>query len=289
LTDIRSPIFAVDYRLVVDRLNYSTDDPPQSGNPRRDGHPPCRISAERSRGYGRFVASDELEVVFVDGDTGVRVGMTRLPRDRVPQSFDRDTTVNIGATTWMVDRADPSTAGDVALADKLVLTVRRVGQVPAADILYSLPTICDALPGTVGSGAGIDCLRISEDDWRQIELVSVGLRDVVDAELHAIHAIYAEHGRRNSSGGLVGFAKIHIRTRPDRPLLGPLPRRQLLHMLPAADHHYDGVGFTGSPGVVVGSFAARYGPIQLRLAMAAFGVVLVDWCRCLVADPTGIS
>jgi len=34
-------------------------------------------------------------------------------------------------------------------------------------------------------------------------------------------------------------------------------------MFPAADHHYGGVGFTGSPGIVAGSFAAGYGPVTL--------------------------
>jgi hypothetical protein len=265
------------------------------------------------------VASDEVEVVFVDGDTGAQVGRARLSRDRVPESFDTHTTVALGTTTWLVEHADTSSAADVAAGRRLVLTVRRVDAVPPADILYSLPTICDVLPASAG-GAGIDRLQFHEDDWRQVEMVSRNLLDVVAGELQAIRGVYEGHARRDASGSLIGFEKIHVRTRPDSPLPGPPARRQLQGMFPAADYHYGGVGFTGSPGIVAGSFAAGYGPVTLygvadgdhievlglrrlvpgvspspavvtalRQAMDAFNVVIVDWCRCSIIDASSVA
>jgi hypothetical protein len=146
------------------------------------------------------VASHEVEVVFVDGDTGAQVGRARLSRDQVPESFGTHTTVALGATTWLVEHAETSSAADVAAGRRLVLTVRRVDAVPPADILYSLPTICDVLPASAG-GAGIDRLEFHEDDWRQVEMVSGSLLDVVAGELHAIRAVYEGRARRDASGG----------------------------------------------------------------------------------------
>jgi hypothetical protein len=102
-----------------------------------------------------------------------------------------------------------------------------------------------------------------EHDWRQIEMISLSLRNVAAAELRAIRALYDDHARRDTSGGLTGFTVIHVRTHLGRPLPGTLPRQQLLDVLPAADHDYRGVGFTGSDGVVAGSLAAAYGTVQL--------------------------
>lgn len=252
--------------------------------------------------------------MFVDVDAGARIGVTRLPRDQVPESFGVETTVDIGATTWLVVSADPAEAADVAAAGRLVLTVRRAGGlVPTADIRYSLPTICDVLPAAAGT-AGSGCLLMHEDDWRQIEMVSLSLLDVAAAELRAIRAVYDNHAQRDASGRLTGFTAIHVRARPERPLPGPLSRQRLTSMLPAPDHEYGGVGFTGTAGVVAGSFAAAYGSVQLygisdgdhlavlglrrlasgtappglttalRQVMDILAVAIIDWCRCAVID-----
>jgi hypothetical protein len=266
------------------------------------------------------VAGDDVvEVVFVDGATGSEIGRSKLPREQVPASFETDTTVEIGDAKWLVDRTDPSSPAEVAAARTLVLTLRRIGRFPPGDILYSLPTICDALPA-VAAGATADRLEIHEDDWRQIEMVSAGLREVALAELRAIRAIHQTHARRTADGQLAGFDAIHVRAQPSRPLPIPLPRHQLLTMLPPADHEYSGVAFAGTPGAAGGSFAAAFGPVQLygladgdaiqilclrgpvpppgprpdligglQDAMRAFSIVLVDWCRCSIIEPASLG
>jgi hypothetical protein len=186
-------------------------------------------------------------------------------------------------------------------------------------ILYPVPTICDVLPAAAGA-AGTACLRIAEDDWRQIEMVSRTLRDVARAELRAIRAIHEHHARRGSDGRLAGFETVHIRTDPLRPLPAPASLRQLLELLPAPDHRYDGVGFTGSAGAVAGSFAAAYGPLQiygvaagddllvaglrrtarqaspsaglviaLGRVMETFNTVVIDWCRCSAISTSSLA
>lgn len=117
------------------------------------------------------------------------------------------------------------------------------------------------------------------------------------------------------------FDDVHVRSEPRRPLPTPLPRRQVLSMLPPADREYPGVGFAGTTGVAAGSFAisakgvdlygqasddaihvlclrAGRGPLlapsedlitSLEQVMRVFGVVIVDWCRCLVTEPGSVG
>ena len=118
------------------------------------------------------------------------------------------------------------------------------------------------LPAVAG-GAAAECLEIHEDDWRQIEMVSVSLREVALAELRAIRVIHQRHARRTADGLLAGFDAIHVRAQPSRPLPAPLPRHQLLVMLPPADLEYGGVAFAGRPGAVDSSSAAAFGPVQI--------------------------
>lgn len=266
-----------------------------------------------------MAGDDVVEVVFVDGATGSEIGRSELPREQVPASFETDTTVHIGDAEWLVDRADPAGPAEVAAARTLVLTLRRIERVPPRDILYSLPTICDVLPATA-AGAAADCLEIHEDDWRQVEMISASLREVALAELRAIGAIRETHARRTADGRLTGFDAIHVRVQPSRPLAVPLPRHQLLAMLPPADHEYGGVAFAGTPGAADGSFAAAFGPVQLygladgdaiqilclrgpvpppgprpdlisglQDVMRAFSIVLVDWCRCSIIEPASLG
>jgi hypothetical protein len=263
---------------------------------------------------------DLIEVIFVDGSTDCEIARSTLSRAQVPASFETRTTVELGDAKWQVDRADPSSPAEVAAARTLVLTLRHLERLPPGNILYSLPTICHALPAVARAGTTAARLEIHEDDWRQIEMVSAGLRDVVLAELRAIRSIHDEHARRNADGRLAGFDAVHIRQRPARPLSIPLARNQLLSMLPPADSEYGGVAFTGMPGVAAGSFAAAFGQVQLygladgnaiqilclggtipppgprpdlirglQHAMRAFSIVLVDWCRCSIIEPASLG
>lgn len=266
-----------------------------------------------------MAGDDVVEVVFVDGGTGNEIGRSTLPREQLPASFETDTTVDIGDAKWQVDQADPPGPAEVAAARTLVLTLRRIERFPPGDILYSLPSICDALPAVTAS-ATADLLEIHEDDWRQVEMVSAGLREVALAELRAIKQIHQTHARHTAAGQLQGFDAIHVRVQPARPLPAGLPRQQLLTMLPPADHDYGGVAFAGTPGAAGSSFAAAFGPVQLygladddaiqilglrapvpppgpppdlisglQDAMRAFSILLIDWCRCSIIEPASLG
>lgn len=250
-------------------------------------------------------AARTISVEFIDADTGKTFARSDLPAGQLPESFAVETTLHLGADPWLVERAEPLTAAEFVLAGRLTLTVRRVRSVPAEEVLYSLPTICDALPvvgPAVAPGAG---LALHEDDWRQVELASRSRAASVNAELDAIRYVYERYGQRDAAGRVVGFRSIHIRS--IGPLVEPFPWRQLRGLLPESLHEYEGVSFRGSTGLVVDSFAvglgslswygvdkggdvavlglhfaAAGGPVPaawIEPIMRAFDLVVVDWCR----------
>jgi hypothetical protein len=80
-------------------------------------------------------------------------------------------------------------------------------------ILFSTPTLNDAIPTTVEGGAIRDgCIQLHEDDWRQFELVSAGLKPEVDAELLDIIAIWDNHSVPLGNSG-TAFREVHVRKR----------------------------------------------------------------------------
>jgi hypothetical protein len=269
------------------------------------------------------VAQDvAVTVIFVDGADGKEVGRSKLSADQLPQAFDTKTTVEIKGTTWLVEHAEPGNAAQWRVSRTLTLTLRRgdFSTVPPGDILFSLPSICDVLPSVAGGRSGADAFEIHEDDWRQVEMVADTLSGLIESELRAIRSIYEEHAHRAGDGRITGFDSIHVRSQPVRPLPDPLPARRMLSMLPQPTRQYSGVAFRGTAELAVNSFAVGFGPVSLygladgdaiqvlcldgrassdagppglipglQEVMKVFGLVMVDWCRCSVAESATVA
>lgn len=260
-----------------------------------------------------------VAVEFVDASTGQSFARSDIPAEQLPATFTVDTTLTLAGESWSVVRADPPTAAEFCVSGRLVLTLSRVTYVLPHDILYSLPTLCDRLPAVAPATSDLDRLQLHEDDWRQVELISAGLADVVATELAAVRRVYEEHAVTGPDGGISGFRSLHVRSAPAAPLIPPLPQPELRQMLPA-QRTYAGVGFVGAPGTTIDSFAFGYGPINvyglapegavavlglqisgprsdafddtaagLADIMRACTLTLVDWCRCTMvgADSVG--
>ena len=259
-----------------------------------------------------------IAVQFVDVSTGQCFARSDVPAEQLPATFAVDTTLTLAGESWSVVQADPPDAAEFRASRRLVLTLSRITSVPARNILYSLPTLCDQLPAVDPAATGANLLQLREDDWRQVELVSAGLADVVATELAAIRRIYDQHAVTGADGGLLGFRDLHLRQRPEPPLIPPLPQTTIRQMLPARET-FAGVGFVGNAGIAVDSFAFGYGPISfyglaasetmsvlclqlgrapssttyiaagLGTIMRAFALTLVDWCRCTVVDADSLG
>lgn len=118
-----------------------------------------------------------------------------------------------------------------------------------AQLLYSLPTICDELPALTDVPAGPDDVLLFEDDWRQVELVAAVQEQAISDNLAAIRrTIEARSG--------LGFPEIHVRAEPRQPLAGlELTRDRVADLLGAGHRAASGLAFSADPRRIAGGFA----------------------------------
>jgi hypothetical protein len=194
-----------------------------------------------------------IRVLFVDAASGAGLGRAEMPADQLPGSFEARTTLQLGGQDWEVVTADPMTRAGFERTGELRLTLRRitVHSVPAGDVLFSLPTICDEVPGIAPgtSKLGKRVLELHEDDWRQVELVACSHRQEIDACLAEIERVHAE--ARTPQGF---FRRLHVRKEVAGPLEGcHLPLAMLSGYFPSLTP-LEGLAYRDVAGLVGGGF-----------------------------------
>jgi hypothetical protein len=260
---------------------------------------------------------DVVHLQCIDAATGQVFAQSHMPVEKLPRSFEAQTTMHRPDGDWEVVSARPMTAEEALASGKLVLVLRKIEteSVDPKDMLFSLATICDGPLPVIGEGSSkldADVIELHEDDWRQIEWISAMFRDVIDREFEAIRQIH-ETERVGP-----GFRKIHLRQAISAPL-GHLavPLENLRDALGEKAKWLDGVAYTGVAGIAKDAFAARlissielYGtvrdgtiqclcttvgrtnnvPIPDVTNLAAFAaerdLLLVDWLGARVIEPT---
>ncbi len=255
-----------------------------------------------------------IKVTLVDEATGAVRGTRRIALSELPDSFLEATTLELGRETWSVVEADPPFKRLYAAAGKLSLRLRPIEALEAEEILYVLPTISDDLAASGGAKADGGEVLLQEDDWRQIELVSRGLTAEILQEFDDIRAV-CEGARQDP-----GFSRIHVRSRIPEPLAGSALGLADLEAFfgPASSalrfhdrgHRISG-GFRydlGGDWMLYGT-AAGQRPRVLALAPSgdtrdapapnlsedlndlcrAHGLLLIDWCRCTLAEAGSVE
>jgi hypothetical protein len=256
-----------------------------------------------------------VRVVFVDSSTGAEFAHVDSPPEQLPESFEARTTVNVQGQKWEVLSAVPVTRAECVKTGELRLSLQKLSilKIPPGDILFSLPTICDGIPGIAAGSSKLseNVLELHEDDWRQIDVLSVAHMDEVRVCLTKIERIYAE--QRMPSGG---FRNLHVRSELAAPIV---PNGLTLSMLTSTFSPdataYDGISYRGVAGLIDGGFGFRtaarldvYGLASggsvttvglllddlssefeadarsLANLLCANDLVLVDWCRVQVVD-----
>ncbi len=80
-----------------------------------------------------------------------------------------------------------------------------VRMVDPKDILFSVPTLCDAAPAVEQLPAAAGARSLHEDDWRQIEFVSVVDEGHIRSELAALAAFKIQHQKAS------GWTSVYLR------------------------------------------------------------------------------
>ena len=246
----------------------------------------------------------DVTLELIDHASGQLLAESEAPLESLPERFEgMDTTLTVGGAEYRVVLAEPATRAEVAKAKRVQLVLRKVERVDPKSVLFSLPTLEDALPKVVaGDGASI---RVAEDDWRQVEFVHASHRAEVEAELADIARIKTEHRQGH------GFDATHVRKRVPAPLAGATVR--LAEVEAALGNRARPWGFRSGGVVEDGHAVPDADAVALAVshggaltALCVFGIapdvigklhpvalahdlLLVDWCagQCLRAHELG--
>lgn len=243
-----------------------------------------------------------IAVELIEAATSRVIAKSELPPEQLPDTFEARTTLNVADAYWEVVRAEPMTREGYEKAGELRVFLRKIEvvEVDPRTILFSMPTVCDALPeveqGT--SKLGRQIFELQDDDWRQLELVAAAEEAEVQAGFAKIREVMAT--QRAESGG---FKNLHLRKEAAAPLLNTgLTLAQLQAAFPNA-RPYQGLGYLGIAGTIAHGFAFEldglvlYGvehlgvldvlalhgltdPTVVAPLMKAHQLLLVDWCSC---------
>ena len=249
-----------------------------------------------------------VEVTLIDDVSGETMGVTQLSAEDLPESFDPNTTLHLGQEDWSVVDAKPTTRAQCAESGALVLRLRRIEKIDPGNVVYSLPSICDWIPPLSEEPLTGEEFLLADDDWRQFEFVSQELAEEVDEEIEKIRWIH------ENAAGQVGWRKIHLRKKPQPPLVREKALTDLATALRVATP--SGVTYRGAQARIVDGYSitsdggftvygvAPEGNVQVmalgqysklspdaesvaRLKALAhdWSLDLVYWCRCARVGP----
>jgi hypothetical protein len=250
-----------------------------------------------------------IEVTFIDDTTDESLGVTHIAANNLPDSFEKDTTINLRGSDWHVLNARPKTRAQYTKSQQLILWISPVAAVNPSDILYSLPSICAVVPDLNNRSLSGSELTLAEDDWRQFELISDRLADKVDKEIAKIQRI-----QDNAKAG-VGWQEIHIRKKPEIPIASNIALPHLASLLKVSAKS-PGITYDGSRSPITDGYSltlnddftiygvAPKGKVEviaigqdanippndksidlLHQLARKFNLNLVHWCRCQRVTP----
>lgn len=217
----------------------------------------------------RFESDPLIRIDFVNADTGEVFAYTEMASGQLPESFEANTTMHFGDQAWTIVRATPMTAVEFRRSGHLLLEMRKAVAKAAnpSEVLYSIPTIEDKLPGIAPDTSKLNkrVLEITEDDWRQVEFIAAHREFRIDREIEAIRTIVRDHREGP------GYRSIYVREAMPAPLEGAMPitKSELTSLFGPGVTLFDGLGYRGKAGLIEGGFALEtaahlqlYGTVQ---------------------------
>ena len=250
----------------------------------------------------------KILVTLIDDKTNEVIAKAKSPADSLPDDLTIDTQLSIGDDQWYVVSADPGTRAEYMVSKKLTIRLQRLEMIDPANLLYSLPSIYDAIPGCSNLPADDADPKLHEDDWRQFELVSQENNSAIDRQFAAIIDIHKEHHADP------GWKKMHCRSEPEKPIQSRLPLETLREEL-GPESKIGGVSFRTEPNrildgfsiqttdgitlyglapageiTVLGLYDTAYTTVaentiaSLVTVAKRYNLVLIHWCRCQKAE-----
>lgn len=192
-----------------------------------------------------------VEVTLIELGKDEAFGVSPVPVDQLPDTFEINTTLHLGDVDWQVVEARPATKAEFRETGKVtvVLAKQEIFNIDPTKVLFGLPTISSDMALVEDVASLENVLVLHEDDWRQFEFLSASLHELVQQEVQDILAIY--HTQREESG----FKQIHVRKRIAEPLLDvALPLESLAQAF-GVEKRFSGVAFNNAAATIVNGFA----------------------------------
>lgn len=194
-----------------------------------------------------------ITVHFYEENAEQPFATSELSVDQLPDTFEVDTLLNIGAQEWRIVEALPTQKSQFRESGtlSLFLTQHTSTFVDPNQVLYSLPTINNALAAVEHTESFEDIFIVREDDWRQFECIEQDYDLQIEEELRAIQNTYEHHSTES------GFTQIHLRQKIIEPLR---TTRLTLHQLKESFEivkTYKGVAFNTAAATVINGFALQ--------------------------------
>ncbi|PVZ83953.1 hypothetical protein C9426_24785 [Serratia sp. S1B] len=192
-----------------------------------------------------------IEVTLIECGKDEAFGVSQVPVEQLPDTFEINTTLHLGDVDWQVVEARPARKMEFKETGKvtIVLAKQEIFNIDPAKILFSLPTISDDLPIVEAASSLENVLVLREDDWRQFEFLAIDMDEVVQQELQDILAIY--HTQREEPG----FKQLHVRKRVAEPLPGVVLSLESLAQAFNIEKRFSGVAFNNAAATIVNGFA----------------------------------
>jgi hypothetical protein len=204
-----------------------------------------------------------IQVTFIDALTGKTLGDSNVPLSQLPETFEVDTTLHLGADDWQVKEAIPVHSKDFKQTKSVQLKIQKVEYIDINEVKFTIPTLSKEVPEISSNSPyqGFELL-LHEDDWRQSEFLTSDSLPRIDIETNAISEIWKNH--HTDMKAYNSFTKIHVRDTIGEPNLS-IPLKTLLLFLEynqIGQLKIDRQGFVKNGFALKTNHSVYYGTIQ---------------------------
>lgn len=157
-----------------------------------------------------FGKSNAIKVQFIDSSNGNVIGVSEMPPEQLPETFEIQTTMHLNDEDWSIQEAIPANKKDFLQSKNLTLKMSKVEKMNPNDIWYTTPTISNEFPQTIKKTEETENdISIHEDDYRQREFLNVNSNIQIKEEFEVIKDIWSNHSKKSKEYTL--FKNCHVR------------------------------------------------------------------------------
>ncbi len=157
-----------------------------------------------------FGKSNKIKVQFIDSSSGKVIGISEMPPEQLPETFELQTTMHLNDEDWSIEEAIPAHSKDFLQSKSLTLKMRKVEKMNPNDIWFTTPTISNEFPQTEPQTKETDFdIIIHEDDYRQKEFLNTSALPKIEEEFRAIKEVWTNHSKKSDEYTL--FKNCHTR------------------------------------------------------------------------------